>query len=115
MKDIFTFADMMTLESKIRKNGFVYELVERNDRVAIYAQYIEDEIIAYEVFIIRNRKESVRKVGDKTFTYSGGEKFPCNEDFGYTAYTCRTLERARSRFAELDLRLEMTKRGIELN
>jgi hypothetical protein len=106
---------MEVLNKTIRKNGFTYEMVKRTDDVAIYAQYIEDEIIAYEVFIIEKVKESTKTIQGRQVTFRGGEKFPGNEDFGYTAYTCRTLEKAEKRMIEFTLRLELKRRGIGVN
>ena len=74
---------MKKLQQHQRKNGYDYELIERNDKVAIYKQienYKQDNewTIAYEVFIIRTRKD--RKIKDNFI--EGGEIFPSNEDFG---------------------------------
>lgn len=106
---------METLNTTIRKNGFVYELIERSEYFAIYAQYIEDEIIAYEVFRIKIQKPRVGKFAGVEIQFVEKELFPSNEDFGYTAFTCRTLEKAEARLKEMTTAYEMKKHGINLN
>jgi acetoacetate decarboxylase len=83
---------MKKLEQHQRKNGFDYELVERNDKAAIYKQvenYGENNeyIVAYEVFLIKIRKDK-SIVGN---FIEGGEIFPSNEDFGKNAWTYSTF------------------------
>lgn len=106
---------METLNTTIRKNGFVYEMIKRNNYFAIYAQYIEDEIIAYEVFRVKIQKPRVGKFAGVEIQFVEKELFPNNEDFGYTAFTCRNLEKAEKRFGEMTVEYEMKKRGINLN
>jgi len=78
---------MKKLDNYIRKNGFDYELVERNDNVAIYKQVdntlSQQMIVSYEVFIIKTRKEG--RIGDNII--EAGEIFPSNESFGKSAWT----------------------------
>lgn len=90
-------------------------MVKRTEDVAIYAQYSEDEIIAYEVFIIKKQAGSEKMIQGRKVKFTAGEKFPCNEDFGYTAYTCRTLEKAEKRMIDFTMRLELKRRGIGVN
>lgn len=92
---------MQILNSTIHKNTFQYELIQRNQNFAIYAQYIEDEIIAYEVFRIKIQKAQVVKLGGRTIFYAEKEMFPSNEDFGYIAFTCGNLAKAEKRFEEM--------------
>ena len=79
---------MKTLENTIKKNGFTYKLHKREDDLAIYEQWDLDNpdepiLIAYEVFIVKITKDF--EIKGKQIT--GGERFPRNEDFGYTAWT----------------------------
>ena len=83
---------MKTLENTIKKNGFTYKLHKREDDLAIYEQWDYDNpdkpiLIAYEVFIVKITKDF--EIKGKQIT--GGERFPRNEDFGYTAWTYSTF------------------------
>lgn len=89
---------MKTLPEKLRKNGFDYELVQRDANRAIYKQHVSENCHYWEVFRIRKRKESIfkgKQIPER-------EIFPSDEDFGYTAWTCMTLERAMERYNLLE-------------
>jgi len=81
---------MKQLDKVIKKNGYIHELVERNQFVAIY----ERENTDFEVFVVRVEppKEAFGKL------YPQREIFPANEDFGTYAWACATLERAEQRY-----------------
>lgn len=89
---------MKKLEDNIRKNRFDYTLVKRSTSNAIYAQNSEGNVIAYEVFKIKIVKDG--EVFGKFV--EGHEKFPSDKDFGISAWSCRTLEKANQRFEELE-------------
>lgn len=93
---------MKELEKNIRKNGFEYTQIRKSPAAYIYAQHLPDksEPIAFEVF---QRKEG------KVYTIAGNEipasvQFPSNESFGLWAFTCKTMESALVKFAELEAR-----------
>jgi hypothetical protein len=88
------------LPYELRKNRFDYKIVKRSKDVAIYAQYDNDgsnRILAYEVFRVTWKKGAT--IGKQVI--EPGEKFPGDGDFGKTAYSCSTLEKANKRFDEL--------------
>ena len=84
---------MIRLADNIRKNGFDYTLVQRNDVAAIYAQGNG----FFEVFRIKQQKEKIAVMDGKSISYPEKELFPSNEDFGYTAWCCFGLHRALDR------------------
>jgi len=89
---------MKPLSQVLRKNGFNYVLIKRGQRSCIYEQLVEGKTIAYEVFIIRTVPERCINgnwIGEH-------EKFPSNEAFGYSAWTCRSLDRAVERFNKIE-------------
>ena len=90
---------MKILPKELRKNGFLYTLVLREGNKAIYEQTVTTKIKYFEVFKIRTRPERYFK--GKLFP--AGEVFPSNEDFGKTAWTCRTYEKAMERFNSLEV------------
>lgn len=95
------------------KNGFLYRLVKRSKKVAMYSQEIaklepgmKKGIIGYEVFQITITKPSSikQKHGKKAgmwYQYPATEKFPGNEDFGKTAWAYHTEKAANRKFIEL--------------
>lgn len=101
---------MKVLENELRKNGFDYKLIERDDKCAIYEQLdtnYEGKIytVAFEVFTIKNTNDTM--IGDNQIM--GGEVFPGNEDFGrgnafsFGVFSDRegALKRAYEKFKEL--------------
>lgn len=106
-KEVFNFRDnsqihlntMKQLKEIIRKNGFTYQRMERTDKTAIYAQIDNDsEVIGYEVFKIKTR--GARWLKGRHL--EAQERFPANEDFGYTAWSYRSIDRAREKFKQLE-------------
>jgi len=90
---------MKILSLQIRKNGFSYTQVVRTDRKAIYRQDVSPNVEYFEVFLIRTRPE--RTVKGKLIP--AGEAFPTDEDFGKTAWSFRSYEKALAKFKSLDL------------
>jgi hypothetical protein len=105
---------MKVLTDNIRKNGFDYKLIERDQNCAIYEQLDKDydgkiHTVAFEVFIIKKTKDA-EIAGNKI---EGGEVFPGNEDFGRDAYSYGifgdreyALKRAYEKYAELQERVK---------
>lgn len=90
------------------KNGYMYTLVERNAKAAIYEQFCPEagRVVGYETFKIVTVKPStiMQKHGvnaGKWYQYPETEKFPGNEDFGKIAWAYHTLERATEKYQEL--------------
>jgi len=88
---------MEPLDHKLRKNGFDYILVRREENVAIYRQECAEDVNYYEAFIVKTRPEKVFK----GVLREAHEVFPANEDFGKTAWACHSLEDTNRRFEGL--------------
>ena len=93
---------MKRLEQTLKKNGFIYRLVQRTEHVAIYDQVG----YAYEVFKVR-----VAKPWKYNPDYS--ELFPSNEDFGKTAWSfgyfgdsVAAKDRALAKYSEICVAVE---------
>lgn len=82
---------------RLRKNGFTYIQVCRDDKRALYAQTVTSELTYYEVFRIKIRPEGLFK-GKLILS---GEVFPGNEAFGVSAWTYKSLEKAMEKFNSL--------------
>jgi hypothetical protein len=89
---------MITLPSKLRFHGFTYTQVLRGVRSCVYEQTVTQEIKYFEVFTIRIEPETT--IGGKF--YPERERWPKDEDFGYTAWTYRDYEKALKKFNELE-------------
>jgi hypothetical protein len=88
------------LEKVIRKNRFVYTLVKRAGKLAIYSQADKDgTVTAYEVFKI---KKSYAGIAPNGTVLPEREKFPSNEDFGRSAWSVPTLALAQGILAKLE-------------
>lgn len=101
---------MNKLPETKKKNGYLYTLVARSDKAAMYSMKNEkeplDDSIGYEVFLVKVQKAA-------TIPYSSGskkgqlyhmpeqEKFPGNEDFGKWAWAFMTNEAAMKKFQEV--------------
>jgi len=75
---------MKKLEYKIRKNGFNYHLIIRDENKALYDQRDDRGVLyGHELFRIQIVKE--KEVFGKLV--EAHEKFPADKDFGITAWS----------------------------
>lgn len=96
------------LDNEVKKNGFTYRLVKRNDERCIYSQHnAAAKVVGYEMFKIRlgdqrKVKERWAKLQHKAFNPEDYEElfelFPSNEEFGKRAWSYKTLEEAELAF-----------------
>jgi hypothetical protein len=93
-----TLQNIKYLPHFLHKNRFLYTLVSRGQRSCIYMQHVSAKTKCFEVFLIKTRPAK-ELFGKK---YPAREVFPANEDFGYTAWSCNTLDRAKMRFINLE-------------
>ena len=81
---------LVNLKNDIKRNGFLYKIISREEKKAIYEQIKDGEKKGYEVFRIKIRKgRPLFNEGDHLY-----ECFPCNDDFGKTAWHRKELEEA---------------------
>jgi len=85
------------LSPTLRKNGFAYTLVLRDEHRAIYWQHVCENCQYYEVFKIRIRPETIFK--GKPIPER--EVFPTDSDFGITAWSFPSYEKALQKFNSL--------------
>jgi len=81
-------------------DGRVRRLVKRTKNTAMYSLSREQVLHGYEVFIIAIKPARLIFGRD----YPSTEIYPCNADFGKTAKSCATLERAEYWFNEFKAR-----------
>lgn len=91
---------MEKLPLEIKKNHYDYKLISRNDKAAIYGQYLPggELLIAYEVFQIREQQASTSVINGQIINYIEKELFPSDEEFGKTAWSFNNLENAEKCF-----------------
>ena len=87
---------MKQLEKEIRSNGFVYMQESRNNRFAIYSQWLGGEIIAYE--LIRIGKNKDRELFGKH--YQASESYPDTKKWGKDGWTFKNYSDALKRLSE---------------
>ena len=104
-------SDYIPLPQILMKNTYTYVLYRRGIKALIYEQRVSKKIIAYEVFkkIISPEKNIKGKI------LPPREKFPSNEDFGFTAWSCKTKQRASEKFHELEGPLVTDNKQLELS
>ena len=98
MRNIKESKNVKTLLLKLRKNGLTYTQVLRGHRSALYELMVSESEKRYEVFKIRIKPK--RKINGMIL--EAREKFPGNEDFGYTAWVYGTLDEAKRKFNEIE-------------
>lgn len=89
---------MRVLPENFNDGGFEMSLLERHGNLAIYEQRKNSRAVAFEVVIIRPRKDRTLPNGN---FISGGEYYPCPSEFGTYGWACESLERARQRLSLL--------------
>lgn len=96
------------LGKELRKNGFTYRLVERNNKRCIYSQLNElGKIMGYEVFLtklgdLKKAKKRWAILKNQKINLDDFEEyyeiFPSDEEFGLRAWTYPTLQKAEEAF-----------------
>jgi hypothetical protein len=87
-----------TLPAELSYHGFQYTLVCRGFRSYVYHQTLGKKSIGYEVFKIRIQPEAV--LYGKF--YPARERWPKDDDFSKTAWSCWTLKEAMLKFNALE-------------
>ena len=90
---------LLSVPLDLRYHGYDYIQVCRGVRSCVYQQTLGKEIIGYEVFMIRIQPEAV--LYGKS--YPARERWPKDEDFSKTAWSCWTLTEAMLKFNALEL------------
>jgi len=91
-------------EGGFSMSPLTYKQIQRNEVAAIYQRFTKEGLsYGFEVFKIK-----VRLKGTQIFskiTEEDEECYPGSSDFGRTAWSCSTLERAQERFGEIITKL----------
>ncbi len=86
------------LSANLKRNSFSYTILRRGSNAMIYEQRAGKKTIAFEVFkiLIDKPKDILGK------QIPARERFPKSEDFGFTAWTYKTIEKALSKYFEIE-------------
>jgi hypothetical protein len=88
----------LKLPETFTSGGFDMRLVQRRGDLAIYAQCRKDKIVSYEVVKIAHKP--TRRLPDGSVA-PPCEAYPSPSEWGRTAWTCVSIERAQERLAGL--------------
>lgn len=102
---------MKELEKRIEYKGFVYLQEYRDEKYAIYSQWLDNDLIAYELIKIRKNKEFER-FGK---SYGACESYPTDREWGDSGWTFKTLKEAEKRLSEYKSKLSKlaTSKSVE--
>lgn len=96
---------MKRLEKQVRKNRFDYKQIfcqptADGKNVYIYEQYSDEGVlIGHEVFVPRIQKNDIK--APTGYIIPAGEKFPGDREFGISAWSITSRERAFDKAQEL--------------
>jgi hypothetical protein len=85
---------MIELKQKYERMGMIYKQMFRTKDVAIYAVFLAQQRVNYEVFRVSIHKPLPRM--KESF-----ERYPSNEQFGYKAWSYNKIEDALIKAKEL--------------
>ena len=96
---------MKLLAQQYIKKKIIFDLVERSDKAAIYCQNYNGEVLAYEVFKIKQALPHTIS----GIEFPAMELFPSDESFGVWAWSygnygdlSKALVRAQNKYAQLN-------------
>lgn len=94
---------MEILETTIRKSGYIFGQVWREDEYAIYKQTCRDtfQVHAFEAFRIRRTEAKTVIIANESIQFQAKEHYPRDEDFGITAFSCKSFEQAMEKILQL--------------
>ena len=90
------------LKERFNRRGFEYRLVKRSEHIAMFEQWADDRLHAWEVF--RIQRNDARVIGGKTVAAS--ESPPSDEMWGKKGWTLLSRETAEARYDAAHAALE---------
>lgn len=91
---------MKTLPQRFLRHGFEFQQIARGKRALCYKKQIpnQPQTAVYEVFKIKIQPQ--RRF--KSFEFERAEIYPCNESFGFWAFTFKSENQALEKFNTLE-------------
>ena len=74
---------MKRLDKEFTKYGYTFKEYKRQKHTAIYEQYLNDRLVAYEVIVV----QSARKDFDGRGIKKGDESYPTTAQWGVNGFT----------------------------
>ena len=91
--------EIKKLPITFRKHGYDYELVDREEKKAIYVQSYEGRVLAFEIIKITVRPERYIDLYGKFV--GAHEEYPGSESWGTKAWTICDKEKAMQKYHSL--------------
>lgn len=91
---------MQKLPVYFKKYGYTFKLIVREAKKAIYAQYDNDQLMAYEVIKIRVRPQRYNAFLKRNEPER--EIYPSKEQWGIMGGTYKTWKKAMEKYSELE-------------
>ena len=81
--------EQLIVPQRVKRYGFEYILITKDQQKALYAQYVDGKAIAYEVLMLKNKREI------------SSNNYPKHEDFGNKAWSFRNEQVAMEFYEQL--------------
>lgn len=94
------------LPETFNDGGFQMRLIEREGDFAIYSQSRGDRVITFEAVRIGHAKD---RKSPKGSIIKARETYPKPSQWGHSAFSCTTIERARERLEEMRSRFHKSQ------
>jgi len=84
-----------------KNGGFNFEIIKREGNIAIAKGKNKKGSVCFEVFKVKEQKESISNFGGVEVTFKAKESKPKDNDFGKDAFSYGELMAALKKFEEL--------------
>jgi hypothetical protein len=92
---------MQHLPTTFKSKGFTHHQISRNSVAAMYAKFDGNALRGYEVFKMKKQPHNTRVVDGEVIEHPAKERYPSDEDFGYTAFFIESKDKAHAKFTEI--------------
>lgn len=93
---------MKELEKEFMLSGFQYLQEKRNEKFAIYSQWLNNKQMGYEVIIIGKQKAGKINRGGIEIEVEAKELYPTEKRWGDKGWTYKDIKSAEKKFEELN-------------
>jgi len=87
-----------SFEGRSSQRGWVFTLMEREDRVCLYEKVSGEGIRYWEVIVLHLDKGGDRVIWGKVVHFEAKERYPSDEEFGQSAWSYGRYEDALKKY-----------------